>query len=208
MNCHQLKSYVISICLILFLFSCKKEIKEDGVFDQRDPQSAIVKAEADSIYRKIADKIFMTDNTFVELYIQNGSDTKMQKVDDFENVPPNLSASYNLMRNADGNVMYVAEFPFYKKGYPENIYESIFDNEGNLLLFVRQSTFPSDNKLIFEKSEYYYNKNHDLIKKTYQIADGNGKPIPEDAIIKFDYRFPYEKYMTRAEWLKAHHLEK
>ncbi len=191
----------------LFLFSCSKKImKEDAIFDPKKDETPQIIAESDNVLN-IATRIFLQENYYVELYTQN-ENKGLVKVDNFENLSPEFIASYNLIRYKSGEIMYVAEFPYAKSGNWENIYESVFDKEGYLLKFIRKSSFVQDNRLVSEKSEYYYNKKHELIKKTYEIKDHKDRPINDITGIDFKYRLPYEISLTRKKWLKAHGLEK
>ncbi len=191
----------------LILASCSKKImKEDAIFDPKKTETPKIIEESDNALN-IATRIFLNENYYVELYTQD-KDQDLVKVEDFNNVTPELSASYNLIRYKSGEMMYVAEFPYAESGDWENIYESVFDIEGNLLKFIRKSSFVEGDRLISEKSEYYYNKRHELIKKTYEIKDHKNQPIEDISGIDFKYRFPYEIYPTRKKWLKAHGLER
>lgn len=181
-------------------------MKEDAIFDPKKAETPEIIAETENALN-IATRIFLQENYYVELYTQD-TDKGLIKVDNFDNLTPEFRASYNLIRYKSGEIMYVAEFPYAKSGDWENIYESVFDKEGNLLKFIRKSSFVQDNRLISEKSEYYYNKHHELIKKTYEIKDHKDQPIVDISGIDFKYRLPYEIYPTRKKWLKAHGLEK
>lgn len=198
------------LCAIssLLLFACgNKDLKEDAVFDPKEVGTSEVIKQSNDILAE-ADRIFMRENYLVELYIEDSTKTSLQKVDNFENIPAGLVATYNIIRYKSGEIMYVAEFPYCKTNEWENIYESLFDETGNLLKFVRKSSFFEANMVVAEKSEYYYNAEHDLLKKTYERKDQNNKAIPDEVELKFQYRFPYAKYTSRAEWLEAHGLAK
>lgn len=204
------KSLVLFTSCLLFT-SCEKELPEDAVWDPRYPETDGICAQAKELLSE-ADLIFMRDNYLVELYTQVGEEG-IKLVPDFENIPTNLTATYNIIRNKEGHVMYAAEFPYSESGDWENIYESIFDDKGDLVVFVRKSSFfYNDDKhsdvIVYEKSEYFFNSDHELVKKTYQLKFGDKTEVPQGIKIDFQYRFPYEKYMTRKKWLKGHGLEK
>ncbi len=197
------KVLILFLC-ILGLICCKeKELPEDAVLDLRNPETPAIQSQANDLMAR-ADYILMKSNYLVELYLQDSTSKVLQKVENFDTVPPRLAAVYNVIRNQNGDIFYVAEFPYSPTGEYENVYESVFDDAGNLLLFVRKSTFG----IVYEKSEYFYNEKHELVKKTYFLSDIEDKEIPSQLKINFKYRFPYEKYKTRKEWLKAHGLEK
>jgi hypothetical protein len=197
------KTFILFACA-LGLFCCKtKELPEDAVLDLRNPETPSIESQAGDLMAR-ADYILMRSNYLVELYVQDSTSNVLRKVENFDTIPPRLAAVYNVIRNQNGDIFYVAEFPYSPTGEFENIYESVFDDAGNLLLFVRKSTFD----IVYEKSQYFYNEKHDLVKKTYLLSDIEDKEIPSQLKINFKYRLPYEKYKTRKEWLKAHGLEK
>lgn len=207
----KMKNTLRIVCLIFtccyLMVSCKeKEPKEDAIFDPRYPETPQIEKQANDILAE-ADYVFMHANYQVELYVQDSITKEMKKVPDFDHLPQGLSATYNVIRDHNGNIMYVAEFPYSVSGDWENIYESVFSESGNLLLFVRKSSFMFSQAVVAEKSQYYYNPDHKLLKKTYELKDGQENPIPDGTAIDFPYRFPYEKYKTRKDWLDAHGLE-
>ncbi|MDR3704830.1 MAG: hypothetical protein P4L28_02850 [Paludibacteraceae bacterium] len=207
-----MKTTLHALCLFfaftLLMVSCKeKEPKEDAIFDPRYPETPQITKQANDKLSE-ADFIFMHDNYLVELYVQDSTNKVMKKVPDFDHLPKGVMATYNLIRDKNGNVMYVAEFPYSASGDWENIYESIFDESGNLLLFVRKSSFIFGQAVVAEKSQYFYNTDHKLVKKTYDLKDGQENPIPDGTSVDFPYRFSYEKYKTRKDWLAAHNLDK
>lgn len=206
-----MKNRIIYFLLSLFLFTaCSEErLAEEATYDPREEGSDEICAKSDSIL-SVADRIFMSENWFVELYVQNGETNEMKKVPNFDVLPKVLKAYYNVIRYSNGEIMYVVEFDTNKEGKYEHTYESLFDEEGNLIEFIRKSTFTGSECTgeAFEKSEYYYNSSHDLIKKTYALKDAATDVNIMISKCKFKYRTPYEIYTTREEWLKAHNLEK
>ncbi len=198
-----LKIFILVLWSINFVCCKEKELPEDAVLDLRNSETPAIESQANDLMAR-ADYIMMRSNYLVELYVQDSTSKVLRKVANFDTIPPKLASVYNVIRNQNGDIFYVAEFPYSPTGEYENIYESVFDNSGNLLLFVRKSTFD----IVYEKSEYFYNERHDLVKKTYFLSDIEDKEIPSQLKINFNYRFPYEKYKTRKEWLKAHGLEK
>lgn len=195
-----------------FLFaSCEKKLPEDAIYDPRYPETDKIIEEAKDILNQ-ADHIFMRENYLVELYIQT-DDEEIKLVPHFQDVPENLSSTFNIIRNKDGNIMYVAEFPYSESGDWENIYESIYDSKGDLILFVRKSSFLHSDSLntevvIYEKSEYYYSSSHKLLKKTYLMKYAKQDQVPTGVKVDFPYRFDYKKYKTRRKFLRAHDLDK
>ncbi len=206
-----LTSLVLFSSCLLFA-SCEKKLPEDAIYDPRHSDAETIMADAQLILDRV-DHIFMKENYQVELYIQTADDKGIKKVPHFEDIPENISATYNIIRNKDGNIMYAAEFPYSQSGDYENIYESIYNTKGDLIKFVRKSSFFHSDTLntdvvAYEKSEYYYNLKHKLLKKTYVMKYGPLNKVPLGVKVEFPYRFKYKKYKTRKKWLRAHDLEK
>ncbi|MFA7081025.1 MAG: hypothetical protein WC135_00275 [Bacteroidales bacterium] len=90
-------------------------------------------------------------------------------------------------------VLYVREMILNENQAWDYIYENIFDENGNGIMFIRHySTFKSVcAEVAFELSEYFFNENNDIIKKTYAIFDGQHNPLDID-----------DCWMDREEYLK------
>lgn len=130
-------------------------------------------------------------------------DKLINKVPNFNDVPESFYASYNLIKSKSGNIVYIAEYPFSESDDWYLIYENFFDENGNLIAFVRKCSFFNGEcaEIVHEKSEYYYNSKHELIKKTFEIKDGKNKTLDFKKCV-FNYRFGYQRYLTLNEFLK------
>lgn len=104
------------------------------------------------------------------------------------------------------NYIYIKEYIFNKNQAWDFIYERIYDNEGKLKYFVRRyNTYNSGcAEVAFEESEYFYNPNGDLVKKTYQIYDSQNNPLDIDNC--YMDREVYDKYMLLQDFLKTNPL--
>ncbi len=87
------------------------------------------------------------------------------------------------------------------------VYDSYFDEEGDLRLFIRKyNTFDSEcAEIAFEDSRYYFDKENHLVKKTYSIVDENNNNIDLDYC--WVDRESYTIYKTSKEAIKAIGLE-
>lgn len=102
---------------------------------------------------------------------------------------------------------------FYCKEYIYNdnkawdyIYERLYGNDGKLIYFVRQyNTYNSGcAEVAFERSEYYWNKTGELIRKTYEIYDSHNAPLEvQDCWME---RENYDKIMDKDSFLSEHHF--
>lgn len=124
-----------------------------------------------------------------------------------DEISPMISGLYNLNidrrfevifhPNTD-RVMYVREMVLNENQAWDYTYENIFDKEGVERLFIRHHcTFQSDcAELAFERSEYFFDKNNELIKKTYSIFDDEKKPLEN-----------FDCWMDREEYTKYNNFE-
>lgn len=104
------------------------------------------------------------------------------------------------------NYIYIKEYIFNKNQAWDFIYERIYDNDGKLKYFVRRyNTYNSGcAEVAFEESEYFYNPNGDLVKKTYQIYDSQNNPLYIDNC--YMDREVYDKYMLLQDFLRTNPL--
>jgi hypothetical protein len=206
-----MKKIILSVIVLsVFLFSsCKKDtVNEEAIFDPQNKESEQITQKYQQLVAK-AEFIFDRQNYLVELYYQEKGSDEMIKTPSFNDIPANkVQAFYNLIRYSNGQLMYVNEFPLTEPRNWDIIYESYFDENGKIVVFSRLCTFYNSKcaDLVSEKSEYFYNKEFKLIKKTYQIVDGNEKPLHYQDCV-FPYRFPYDIYKNADEWLKKHPIK-
>lgn len=100
---------------------------------------------------------------------------------------------------------------FYCKEYIYNdnkawdyIYERLYGNDGKLIYFVRQyNTYNSGcAEVAFERSEYYWNKTGELIRKTYELYDSHSNPLETEGC--FMEKESYDKVMNKEDFLLEH----
>lgn len=122
-----------------------------------------------------------------------------------------LLKKYDVVKGYDGkdetkNYVYIKEYIFNKNQAWDFIYERIYSNDGKLKYFVRRyNTYNSGcAEVAFEESEYFYNPNGDLIKKTYQIYDSQNNNLDIDDC--YMDREVYDKYMSLQDFLRTNPL--
>jgi hypothetical protein len=197
--------------LIIFgLISCNSkpiEIREETNYTSESADLKSVLKSFRTISKKIKN-VYNRDTTKLELYIQMSESDKIKKVQSFNDSIGSYYSSYNLIRNKSGQIIYIAEFPSSESGDWNLIYENYFDSNGNLIAFVRKCSFFNGEcaEIVHEKSEYIYNSRHELIKKTYEISDGDKKPLDFKKCV-FNYRYDYKKFLTIKEYLKNYKFE-
>lgn len=107
-----------------------------------------------------------------------GENEILPTVDQFNKL--NIERMYEVIFHPNTNkVMYVREMILNENQAWDYIYENIFDLNGKERLFIRHySTFNSVcAEVAFELSEYFFNEQNELIRKTYSIVDGQHNPI-------------------------------
>src|SRR5574344_599466 len=101
----------------------------------------------------------------------------------------------------DSNFSYVKETIFNSNQAWDYIYERLYNNEGKLVYFVRRyTTFNSGcAEVAFEPSDYYFNNNEDIIKKTYNIDDSHNNVL--NIQICWMERESYDKFISLKDFL-------
>jgi hypothetical protein len=203
----QLLILGLFVFCITTTYSQPLQIVEESVFEIKTPELKDVLSNFKALSSDI-DKIYNKDTTRIELFLQLEQDGLIDKVQNFNNVPESLYASYNIIKGKSGHIVYIAEYPFSESGDWNLIYENYFDENGNLLAFVRKCSFFNSEcaEIVHEKSEYYCNTKHELIKKTFDIKDGKNKTLDFKKCV-FNYRFEYKSYLTLSDFLKNYRFQ-
>jgi len=199
----KIQLYVFIICCLVICTSSQTVVKEETKFNLKSKNLTEV-INRYSIIDKEVHAVYQKDTTRIELYLQQDKDGKTSRVANFDETPESYYASFNLIRNKDDKIIYIVEYPACESGDWDMRYENYFDSDGNLIFFARKCSFFNGKcaEIINEKSEYFYNKEHELIKKTYEITDGDGKSLDYKNCV-FYYRFEYKIYETLTEYFKA-----
>lgn len=116
--------------------------------------------------------------------------------------PENVETTYNLVKDKDGHIVYIAELPFSKDSNWFIAYRSYFNTEGKLFAFQRLNNFLHSECVrgaAMEKSTNYYNAKFKLIDSTYTLTDSQKKPLKRSDC-KFPYNLPYKVFKTVAEY--------
>lgn len=95
----------------------------------------------------------------------------------------------------ENSFLYCKEYIYNQNKAWDFIYERLYDSSGKLILFIRHyNTYNSVcAEVAFERSEYYWDKEGNLIRKTYEIYDSNNNPLNiEDCWMEREF---YDKYM-------------
>ena len=107
-----------------------------------------------------------------------------------------IERRFELVESKEENsFFYCKEYIYNQNKAWDFIYERLYDSSGKLILFVRHyNTYNSVcAEVAFERSEYYWDKEGNLIRKTYEIYDSNNNPLNiEDCWMEREF---YDKYM-------------
>jgi hypothetical protein len=197
--------------IILYSFNCNSqpnEINEETVYESKNSSLKKVLDSFKDLSSEI-ENVYKNDTTRIELYLKIDEKGFIKRVPNFDDVPDAFYSSYNVIKNKTGKIIYIAEYPQSESGDWFTQYENYFDDSGNLVSFIRKSSFFNGEcaEVVCEESEYYYDSNHILVKKTYEITDDEGNPL-DYTKCTFYYRNDYIIYQTLEEYLKHYKFDK
>jgi hypothetical protein len=203
------KALLLSLFLLLFnnSYSQIKELEEESTYDSKSPELKQIIANFKSLSNDI-DFIYKSDSAKIELFLQINENGIIKKLPNFNKLPKSFFSSFNLIKNKAGDTIYIAEYPNSESGDWFLVYENYYNEKGDLIAFIRNCNFFNGEcaEIVYEKSKYYYNSDHILIKKTYEITDANQKPL-DFKKCAFYYRYNYKIYKTFKDYLKNHKFE-
>lgn len=134
-----------------------------------------------------------SEDQWVEYIGSNGaSDTLLGKLD--------------VIDDKEEGFFYCKEYVFNENKAWDFIYERLYDKNGKLIFFVRQyNTYNSGcAEVAFERSEYYWDENGELIRKTYEIYDSHNQSLDiQDCWME---REVYDKIMDKETFLSIYHF--
>lgn len=205
-----MKQFIIIGLILIGFANCYSQpnaILEETVYNSKSPALNNIMENFELLSKEV-DNTYKNNSTKIELYLQLDKKGLIKLVPDFKDVPESFYASYNLIRNKKGQIIYIAEYPRSESDDWYLIYENYFDNKGNLVAFIRKCSFFNGEcaEIVHEKSDYYYDSNHKLINKTYEITDGDLKSLDYKKCI-FYYRYDYKQYMTLKDYLKIYKFD-
>lgn len=121
------------------------------------------------------------DSLVYHYILINGESNLTPKIDNINVIDIDKKVDVIFHPNSK-KVMYVGEMILNENQAWDFIYETIFDQDGLTRMFIRQySTFNSVcAQVAFERSEYFFNAQNEVIKKTYEIFDANHNPLNID----------------------------
>jgi hypothetical protein len=202
-----MRNYLFIVLTFLSISGCSQkpsEILEETNYESKSPNLEIV-LKSYELSSNFVENIFKNDKSKIELYIQLEENGTIERVPNFNETPELYFSAYNLIRDEDGNIIYIAEFPMSESEDYNLSYKNYFDKKGNIIAFERRCNSFNGGcaEIIREESKYFYDDSHQLIKKTYRITDGDNKEIDYKNCV-FNYRFKYKQRMTINEYMKKY----
>ena len=210
----------IALSGLMFMTSCQKEQKY-GIYEKSTEEVEVfdkqVEGEAEMIDRaeriqKTVDDIFMKNNAYVELYIKKDGEKEIKRVDNFDNIrdKSEIEAIYNIVRYDNGSLKNVTEIYSQNDRDFENIYNTLYNEQGNIVKFQRLSRFQIEGGSQFiETSTYYFDENHDVFKKDYKVIDlfNMEKQVDAKDVETSPGRIEYRIYRTAKDFNDAHPIK-
>jgi bleomycin hydrolase len=182
-----------------------------------DEESRVYEDESAEAWNEVSDIVAMYDYVKEQQEDQDmmedvfygvfEDDSQVVAYDQNNDYNTNLQISYQVINYADNNkVLYVKQTIFNKNLAWDFIYERMYSEQGKLIFFSRQfNTFNSGcTEVAFERSEYYYDKQSKLIRKTYDIYDAHNNKLEKHACSMI--REDYEQYQNLLDFLSTNHL--
>ncbi|MES2064661.1 MAG: hypothetical protein V4456_22275 [Bacteroidota bacterium] len=124
--------------------------------------------------------------------------------------PNEVEYTLNILKNKNGNIIYVSQSPFSESGDWDISYEHYFDEEGNVFAFYKEESIFDENVkggVVRSKLLNYYNKNFKIITQNNWLVDVNGNVIKANKN-DFDFRdYNYTIYKNLADCLKGYNIK-
>ncbi len=166
------------------LSSTSKILPESNLLPNLKLQKTII----DTLFSRSNDKlivlVLLTDNK-EPIKVKNGK------------FPDNVQTTFNILKDSTGHIVTISEFPFSESGDWDIIYTHYFDKDGKTFAFERNTSFFNslctydDDGIAYETLTEFYNKNFQLIDKTYRLVDEKDRSLKKDSC-QFPYDYEYK----------------
>jgi hypothetical protein len=103
--------------------------------------------------------------------------------------PDKIDYTYNVLKNASGKIILIAQIPYSESGDWDIEHFSYFDEGGKIFAFVDKQSIFTDYKggIVREISTRYFDENFHQLKKADELVDKDFKPVRVDKH-NFDFR--------------------
>jgi hypothetical protein len=154
-----------------------EDLNEESIFESESSFENSVIRKFEVLSAQIAE-IYKNDTTRVELYIPINQSGGVKRVPNYDNYPDAINESYSLIRDLNGKIICFELFNSSESGDWATYKKSLFDEDGNLVSFARDGrSFVTGCSGFREVSVYYFDKSHNLIKKTYELTDKDDNKV-------------------------------
>ena len=108
--------------------------------------------------------------------------------------PDGIDYSYNVLKNASGKVILIAQIPYSESGDWDIEHLSYFDESGRMFAFVDKQSIFTDYKGVFVRSigTRYFDDNFHQLKKADELVEKDFKPVKAD---KSDFDFQDDQFV-------------
>jgi len=129
--------------------------------------------------------------------------------------PDEVETTYNLLKDDGGNIVYILESPVSESGDWDIVYESYFNQAGQLFSFERTAGFFNEectegsvkpDEPVHEKLIKYFDTHSRLIDSTYSLLDNDKRPLNKSKCIS-NYDFPYKIIFNLKAYLKVNKIK-
>ncbi len=151
----------------------------------------------------------LTTSTNLLLFVKPTDKKDLMQLKNGEHYPGKIEAAYNILKNPEGKVIYIAEIPFSPKDDWFIAYKSYFNENGKLFAFQRLNNFfhsECTKGAALESLTRFYNDDFTVADSSYTLTDSNKKELDKESC-KFPYSFPYTVAKTLEEYRKIHQTE-
>jgi hypothetical protein len=179
----------------------------------RSTDSLLTKLKAN---RENAEEYYITHGDDLISFVKApGGDTLIEVLDTLQQknghkLPDQTGYSYDILKNADGRIIYIDRMSSTENPYSLRIYVHYFDKKGNTYAFQRKEAMFFDDgkpKLVIDDHTMYYNKDFKIIGETDTIKDSNHQLVSLTKEERNKMKFKYDIYRTLATCLKGYSIK-
>jgi hypothetical protein len=158
--------------------------------------------------KEIEAKIKSNKNDLI-VFAQIKGEKKMQVVKN-ENWPENIETTFNILKSASGQIIYLGEFPSSESGDWTLELKHFFNDKGETFAFEKRLTFFNEdcgNGVVVEKLTNFFTKDFKLIGTLRQLRDGNDNAITDHKSCSDPYQWTIDKKGSVSELMKLKKIE-
>jgi hypothetical protein len=127
------------------------------------------------------DKQITTDKSnLIVLAKVKGQDDLLRVIN--ENWPENIETTFNILKNQNGQIIYIGEFPTSESGDWDLELKHYFADNGRIVAFEKRLAYFNDNcgdGIVVEKQIELYDNLFKVLKTTNTLTDKSGKALSE-----------------------------